>query len=232
MTAQRQGWREIRDRIHDQILSGHYAPGDKLPRDADLAKEMACARSTVQRAMQDLSDAGIIERRRKGGTRVRPDPVTRAVLDIPITRREVEAKGAQYGYQRISQATAVPPRPVLARLGLAEPRKMLRVEALHLSDGQPYMFEDRWICLETAPEIRSVDLSRNSANEWLVLNKPYSRFEVRLYAETADPRMADHLDTRPGAALFVLERTTWIEDAPITHVKAVTAPGYQMITRS
>ncbi|MEY8842472.1 GntR family transcriptional regulator [Cribrihabitans sp. XS_ASV171] len=232
MTAPRQSWREIRDRIHEQILSGRYGPGDKLPRDADLALEMDCARSTVQRAMQDLSDAGIIERRRKGGTRVRPDPVTRAVLDIPITRHEVEARGGQYGYQLIDQQTAPPPRQIQARLGRPDPREMLRVEALHLSDGQPYMYEDRWVCLETSPEIREVDLTRQSANEWLVLHKPYTRFELRFYAETADARLADLLGTDPGAALFVIERTTWIEEAPITTVKAVTAPGYQLITRT
>ncbi len=232
MTPSRQSWREIRERIHEQILSGRYAPGDKLPRDADLAEEMDCARSTVQRAMQDLSDAGIIERRRKGGTRVRPDPVTRAVLDIPITRHEVEAKGGQYGYQLIDQQTGPAPRQIQARLEQVSPREMLRVEALHLSDGHPYMYEDRWVSLDTSPEIRDVDLTRQSANEWLVLHKPYTRFELRFYAETADARLADLLGTEAGAALFVIERTTWIEDAPITTVKAVTAPGYQLITRT
>lgn len=75
-------------------MSRRYKPGDKLPRDEDIAEELGCARSTVQRAMQDLNDAGIVERKRKSGTQVRPDPVTRATLDIPITRVEVR-RGAR-----------------------------------------------------------------------------------------------------------------------------------------
>ncbi len=228
----RLSWKDVRDEIRDAILSGRYAPGDRLPRDADFAAMLNCARSTVQRAMQDLSDSGIVERRRKGGTRVRPDPVTRAMLEIPVIRREVEQKGGRYGYQLIRQAEAVPPAGICAACGLAAPAPMLRVEALHLSDGQPYILEDRWISLDTVPEIRAVDLTAQSANEWLVLNRPYSRCDLRLYAIPAETGAARLLGTAPGAALFVIERTTWIDTAPITTVRAIAAPGYQLVTQS
>jgi len=99
-----------------------------------------------------------------------------------------------------------------------------------LSDGKPYLLEDRWICLETVPEMRDLDLQRESANEWLVVNKPYSRCDVKFYAISADDHVADVLQTAPGTALLVIERTTWIETAPITTVKAITAPGYQLLT--
>mgnify|MGYP001800901119 CR=1 FL=1 len=233
MTAPpRLSWKDVRSEIHDAILDGRYGPGDRLPRDADIAEELNCARSTVQRAMQDLSASGLVERRRKGGTRVRPAPVTRATLDIPITRREVEQKGGRYSYQliRLSQKTA--PRKIVAAFEMAEARKMLNVEALHLSDGRPYILEDRWISLETSPEIQDVDLSVQSANEWLVLNKPYSRVDLRFYAVSADAKVADILDTATGAALFVIERTTWIDQKPITTVRSITAPGYQLLTRN
>ncbi len=228
----RLSWKDVRDTVHDAILSGQYVPGDRLPRDADIASSLNCARSTVQRAMQDLSDSGLVERRRKGGTHVRLDPVTRATLDIPITRREVEQKGGRYGYQLIRQQQQTPPHKVLAALEMTTPQDLLRVEALHLSDCQPYMLEDRWICLDTAPEILDIDLSVQSANEWLVLNKPYSRCDLRFYAISADEKTADFLGTNAGAALFVIERTTWIETAPITTVRAITRPGYQLLTSS
>ncbi|MGV6849815.1 MAG: GntR family transcriptional regulator [Marinibacterium sp.] len=225
-------WRDVRAVVHDSILKGRYGPGDRLPRDADIAQELNCARSTVQRAMQDLSDNGLVERRRKGGTRVCVDPVTRATVDIPITRREVEQKGGCYGYQLIRCVEEPAPRSVLGACEFAQSRTMLHVEALHLSDGLPYILEDRWICLETSPEIRSVDLARQSANEWLVVNKPYTRVDLRFYAVSADANAANGLETNVGSALFVMERTTWIDAAPITTVKALTAPGYQLLTRN
>ncbi|WP_093117663.1 GntR family transcriptional regulator [Salinihabitans flavidus] len=228
----RLSWKDVRDRVHGRVLDGTYAPGDRLPRDEDLAEEFGCARSTVQRAMQDLSLSGIVERRRKGGTRVRRDPVTRATLDIPITRNEVENRGAVYGYRLIGLTTEAVPPPVTAKFEMAGSEEMLRVRALHLADGHPFVFEDRWVSLRTVPEILEIDLAAQSANEWLVRNKPYTRCDLRFYAMNADAETAAILETGEGAALMVIERTTWIGLDPITSVKAVTAPGYEILTRS
>ena len=232
MKTNRLSWKDVRDEIYEAILSGRYGPGDKLPRDADIANDLNCARSTVQRAMQDLFNNGLVERRRKGGTKVRLEPVTRATLDIPITRREIERKGSRYGHQLIQRTQTDAPRGVMATFELTKAHPMLRVEALHLSDGRPYIFEDRWISLDTVPEIARVDLTTQSANEWLVLNRPYNRCDLRFYAISANRKTADLLQIESGAALFVMERTTWIDNAPITTVQAITRPGYQLLTRS
>lgn len=107
---------------------------------------------------------------------------------------------------------------------------MLRVEALHLADQRPYIYEDRWISLRTVPEILDVDLETVNANEWLVHNKPYSRCDIRLYALRANAYYAELLDTDENEALFVTERTTWIGGSPITTVISVAAPGYKLLT--
>ncbi|MEM9577688.1 MAG: GntR family transcriptional regulator [Pseudomonadota bacterium] len=226
----RLSWEDVRDQIKASILDRTYSPGDKLPRDADIADQLGCARSTVQRAMRDLSDAGLVERKRKGGTHVRVDPVTRATLDIPITRREVEKRGSVYGYHLIDQNHAEIPREVVGKFEQSEPMQVMRVRALHLADHKPHIYEDRWICTDTVPEILGIDLSRESANEWLVRNKPYTRCDLRFYAISANSETAGPLDTEIGSALLVIERTTWIGTAPITLVKAYTAPGYELLT--
>ena len=228
----RLSWMDVRDEIRARILCRAYAPGDKLPRDEDFAAEFACARTTVHRAMQDLALAGLVERKRKGGTHVRTDPVTRATFDIPITRREVEQRGAKYNYQLISCAKNAAPITIMARFGIQQPLQMLHVKALHLADNRPYIFEDRWIDITSCPEILSVDLTRESANEWLVRHKPYSRIEVRFSAMNAQGENAKYLATLDGSSLFVIERTTWIGQTPITTVQAVAAPGYQLTARN
>ena len=228
----RLSWTDVRDEIRSRILERAYSPGDKLPRDEDLAQELGCARITVHRAMQDLAQIGLIERKRKGGTHVRADPVTRATFDIPITRREVEGRGGKYGYQLIARALEPTPPPVMAKFGLQQPADMLHVTALHLADNRPYILEDRWIDVRSTPEILAVDLTAQSANEWLVRNKPYSRVDVRFYAMTADRDIAQRLDAATGAALLIIERTTWIGADPITTVQAATAPGYQLVAQN
>ncbi|MDU8925852.1 GntR family transcriptional regulator [Alisedimentitalea sp. MJ-SS2] len=229
--TKRRSWQDVRDEIHGWILDGQMAPGDRFERDEDIATRLGCSRATVQRAMGDLAERGVVERRRKGGTRVRPDPVTRATFDIPIARHEVEARGGVYGYQLIQAALEKTPRPVAAALDLRAPVEMLRVEALHLMDGRVFLYEDRWVFTRTVPEILTVDLSAESANEWLVHNKPYSACDLHFSAQAADGYLAGIMGVEAGAALFVLNRTTWSGDAPITTVKAVHMPGYRMVTR-
>ncbi len=224
----RLSWVHVRDEIRARILNRTYAPGDKLPRDEDVALEIGCARTTVQRAMQDLVQIGLVERKRKGGTQVRTDPLTRATFDIPITRREVEQRGSKYDYQFISSTTEVTPMTVMARFGIQQPALLLHVKALHLADNRPYIFEDRWIDTRSTPDILNVDLKYESANEWLVRNKPYSRVDVRFYAMNAEGETAKYLSTKAGSALLVIERTTWFAHDPITTVQAVAAPGYQL----
>lgn len=231
-TAIRHNWKSVRDIIHQQILDSTYGPGDKLPKDEEIAEGLNCARATVQRAMQDLSDSGLVERKRKGGTRVRSNPVTRAVLDIPITRIEVEEIGRDYSYQLIKKEVTETPLAIIGNFGLNSSEKMLRVEAMHLADRRPYIYEERWISIKTVPEIRDVKLDEISANEWLVRNKPYNRCDIQFFAERAGKYYSVIFGTDENAALLVLERTTWQEQNPITSVKAVTMPGYRMITGS
>lgn len=227
----RHTWKSVRDTIHARILDTTFGPGDKLPKDEELAERLGCSRATVQRAMRDLAESGVVERRRKGGTHVRADPVTRATLDIPVARSEVERRGSVYGYQLISlEETARPPYAIAAAMGLPATATLLRVEALHMADHRPYIYEDRWISLKTVPEIREVDLARQNANEWLVRNKPYNRCDLRFYAERAGDHHGRLFDTDVNEALFVMERITWLNGDAITLVKAVTAPGYQMTT--
>ena len=228
----RLSWTEVRDEIRTRILNRTYAPGDRLPRDEDIAAELGCARTTVHRAMQALSLAGLVERKRKGGTHVLTDPVSRATFEIPITRREVELRGAKYNYQLISRDLARSPISVMARFGIQRPAQMLHVVALHLADNRPYILENRWIDVQSTPQILDIDLTKESANEWLVRHKPYSRIEVRFSAMNADGETAQHLSAPVGSALFVIERTTWIGQAPITAVQAVAAPGYQLAARN
>jgi GntR family transcriptional regulator, histidine utilization repressor len=227
----RLSWTDVRDIMRARILARRYPLGARLPRDEDIAQDLGCARTTVHRAMQDLAAAGLIERRRKGGSHVKADPITRATLDIPNMRAEVQAQGRAYGYRLIAREMAPCPAPIAAQLGLPAPQPILHVTALHLADTKPYIFEDRWINPAAVPEILAVDLAKVSANEWLVANKPYSRLEISLYAVNAGADIAHHMACPQGTALLVNARATWTQGDPITYVQSYAAAGYQLAAR-
>jgi DNA-binding FadR family transcriptional regulator len=54
------------------ILAGEYAPGAVLPGELDLALQFGTSRTSVREALKALAAKGLIEARKKAGTRVCP----------------------------------------------------------------------------------------------------------------------------------------------------------------
>ena len=222
-----QGWEEIRAEVLRRIERRDWRPGATIPTEEQLAAEFGCARATVNRALRELAEAGVLERRRKAGTRVATHPVRKATLDIPVIRLEVEGRGQAYAFRLIDRATAVPPPAIAARLGLAPGQALERFRTLHLADGRPTALEDRWLNLSVLPEPVPDGIS---LNEWLVKTVAYTYGDIAFSAESATPEEALLLETPAGAALFITERTTWAGEAPITSVRLAHAPGYRLRT--
>jgi GntR family transcriptional regulator, histidine utilization repressor len=221
-------WRGIHGKLLRRINDRQWPPGSLLPNEADLAVEFGCARTTVNRAMRELADAGLIDRRRKAGTRVALNPVSRVVLDIPLIRLEVEQRNAEWRYSLLSQEVCAAPVRVTGRLGLERDTIMLHLTSMHFADNHPFLHEDRWLNIAAVPGVETVDFRSVCANEWLIQNAPYSGGDIAFSAMNADPLLAELLEAPDNAAIFVVDRITWDKDTPITSVRLSYAPGYRM----
>jgi len=218
-------FRIVKSALLRRIMRGDWAPGGFLPNEVDLARDFGCARATVNRAMRELADEGIVERKRKAGTRVRPSPLRAARFEIPQVRREIEASGAVYGYVLLHRAVAPAPGDG-AFAGAA-----LHLICLHSGDGVPYQYEDRWINLVALPAAQDEDFTARGPNEWLVETVPYSEAEIGFSAIAADAARAQALGCDAGTALFQVDRTTWWQGQSLTRVALVFRPGHRMTTR-
>lgn len=61
---------EVRRAVAAEIAEGRWAPGERLPSEADLVERFGVSRITVGRAMRDLQREGVVERRAGSGTYV------------------------------------------------------------------------------------------------------------------------------------------------------------------
>src|SRR5260370_16297689 len=61
-------YQQVLDTIKTDILSGRYQPGKKLPSEAALLKRFGTSRITVGRALRELQQAGLVQRRAGSGT--------------------------------------------------------------------------------------------------------------------------------------------------------------------
>lgn len=222
-------WQAIRDEVRRRIHARDWAPGATIPTEVELAASFGCARATMNRALRDLAAAGLLDRRRKGGTRVALHPVGQARLEIAVIRTEVEATGGSYGYRLLARRLALPPPGISARMQASPRMPLLNVLALHLADGQPYVVENRWID-PTLPGLSAAPFERASPNEWLLEHIPYTGGDISFGAHGASPVEAQALAVTVGTPVFGVQRTTQDGDHTLTTVDLTYAPGHRLRT--
>lgn len=210
------GWEDIRAEVQGRIRGGIWPLGSAIPHEEALAQEFGCARATVNRALRTLAAQGVLERRRKGGTRVLAVPVRKATVSIPVIRAEVEALGRVYSHKIIWQDMAQ--------------GNILHLETLHMADAKPFAHEVRELHLDVLPP--PPDLRAISINEWLVTTVSYATGDIAFAATGADAGQAKALWVPTGTPLFTTTRVTRNgAGAIITRVLLAHGPGYQLRTQ-
>lgn len=224
--AKRLSWKDVREEVTRRVYDGEWAPGTLIPPEVQLAESFGCSRATVNRALQDLADTGLLERKRRAGTRVRSHPVRRASLSIPIIRETIESSGSVYGHRVLASETQPTPPAVRDEMGETASPEMIYLQTLYLKDDTPFALETRWIDAAVVPAARHEDFKRTSANEWLVRNVPFAEARFAFFAIAAGEADAP-LGAAIGTALFGLDRTTYLDTRAITFVRLVYAPGFR-----
>jgi GntR family transcriptional repressor for pyruvate dehydrogenase complex len=83
-------------KLHELILSGQFKPGERLPSELQLAKEMGVSRASVREAVSALTALRLV-RRSKRGTSVHPDAAT--LLNEPGASYLQQAFNARHIYE-------------------------------------------------------------------------------------------------------------------------------------
>ncbi len=197
-------WLEIEATLREEIASGHYRPGDKLPTEAEQARRFGVNRHTVRRALAALQEAGIVHARRGAGVFVTSEPTT-----YHLTRRtRFHANLAAAGHVAEHRVLRLDTRLCDAReaelLDLEPGAKVHVREGVGLSDGLPVTLYTSLFPAEILPgftehlaKLASVTKALNAAGI-----ADYTRAWTRISAERATPTQSGHLQCSDGAALL------------------------------
>ena len=225
-------YKKIRLDIERRILSGEWPPGHRIPFEHELMASYRCSRMTVNKALSELAQSDLIERRRRAGTFVRRPKFLSAVLKIADIRAEIGALGRSYGYELMRCTRRTANAADRARLGVRKARKVIAIACRHSADDVPFAIEDRLIDLEAVPEAATADFAVEPPGSWLLHHVPWTEAEHSISAIVADEEAADALDIAIGAPCLVIERHTWRVARPLTAVRLIY-PGesHKLIAR-
>jgi GntR family phosphonate transport system transcriptional regulator len=130
-------WRQIASQVHQAIGAGTYAPGARLPTEAELSQHFEVNRHTVRRALEELSRAGLVRVEQGRGSFVAEDVIEYAVeprtrFSEWIRKHNKEPSGRVLQLKETA-ATA----QVAAGLGIRAGSRVVLMERLGMADGRP-----------------------------------------------------------------------------------------------
>ncbi len=96
-------YRQLKERILLNIVSGAYAPGSQLPTVRELAEEAAVNPNTLQKALQELERDGLVFAQRTSGRFVTENKAVIKQAKTDLAKEQINlflTKMAAIGYDR------------------------------------------------------------------------------------------------------------------------------------
>lgn len=208
--------------LHDEIVRGAIQPGDSLPTEQAMCEQFGVSRITVRRALADLADEGLIQRRHGVGS---------FVLNSPSIRQREVAGSYMDQLRQVEFATDVdvvefgvrgPSRAVAEVLGPRD--RMLYVLRVRRSrpTSEPLMITEAWLPVELAGVVTEEALGARPLYQLLAdAGVELQRLDHELTAEIAGPRSATLLGTPIGSAVIRVNRVAFSAGVP-HHVVSMT----------
>jgi DNA-binding GntR family transcriptional regulator len=189
---------QVKERILEGILSGHYPPDSRIV-ETQIARELGTSQAPVREALRGLEALGVVQIEPFRGARVRR-PTRREILEAYAVRSTLETLAARLALPRLTDADI---EEIAGRFGAMQ-------DAARAGDGHAVAESDAKF------HARIVELADNGSLErvWRSL-EPFSRTYLTLAVPGADPQWSadlhrpilDALRARDAeAAVAALER--------------------------
>ncbi len=200
-------WRQIANRISEDIAAGRHAPGARLPTEAAFAATFGVNRHTIRRAMEELSRAGMLRVEQGRGAFVAED-----VLDYAVGPRTRFSEWIRrHNKEPSGQVLALDERAaevvIAAGLGMRAGARVVLYRRLGFADGRPVSLTDHYFPVARLSGILAA--LRNESSITAALRKvgiaDYLRQSSRVSARAPSKEEAELLRTARNRPLLICE---------------------------
>ena len=231
-------YQRIKNAILENIHSGKWQAGNAISTEMALAEEFGVSRMTVNRALKELSEERVLERRQGSGTFVAQQQFNHTFVEVRNIAQDLKSANRDY------QAKVVSKRGITAsmlndelrrKFGLekvvetseskkgksidSEAAVLYEVKIIHFADGQPIQFEERWVDALKVPEFIEQDFSVVNTSDYLIAKSPLERGSYTIRALAAPDEIAALLQITAQSPTLVLCRQTYSAGQVLTFVK-------------
>lgn len=214
--------------LKDAIVSGRLGPGSKLPGELKLAQEHQVSRVTVRRAMEALSEEGLVTRRAGQGTVVTEQAVGVSMMTASVANLlpNLAKLGETSRVRLLEFAYIDPPDLVRERLNLAAGERTQRSVRIRLSDDKPFSYLVTHVPEGIAVHYSEADLAATPL--YVLLERSGVELDhasQTISATLATKETAAALGVQIGSPLIDLTRVVFDRNGRgIEHLKALYRP--------
>ena len=240
MTKTVPAYQRIKNAILDNIHSGKWQAGAAISTEMALAEEFGVSRMTVNRALKELSEERVLERRQGSGTFVAQQQFNHTFVEVRNIAQDLKSANRDYQAQVLSKraitasmlddemrgkfdideaAFSSNANETDSDTNSAEAAILYEVKIIHFADGQPIQFEERWVDATKVPEFIEQDFSVVNTSDYLIAKSPLERGSYTIRALAAPDEIADALQIAPQSPTLVLCRQTYSAGQVLTFVK-------------
>jgi GntR family transcriptional regulator len=155
-------YKQLKEKILDDIEIGKLKHGDKLPSERELAEQYGISRMTARHTLSILEREGVVERRVGAGTFINNNKIEMDFITFNSFTKNMQSKGLVPSTQVISINT-IQAKPFLAnKLKVPTGEQMIAIKRLRLVNEIPVAIEESFIAEVLCPNIGKIITDHNS----------------------------------------------------------------------
>ena len=234
MTKTIPAYQRIKNAILDNIHSGKWQAGNAISTEMALAEEFGV---TVNRALKELSEERVLERRQGSGTFVAQQQFNHTFVEVRNIAQDLKSANRDYEAQVVSKRAITAdmldnelrrkfginegsvPVNTNAQTDASDEAVLYEVKIIHFADGQPIQFEERWVDAKKVPKFIDQDFSVVNTSDYLIAKSPLESGRYTIRALAAPDEIAKFLQIAPQSPTLVLRRQTYSAGQVVTFVK-------------
>jgi GntR family transcriptional regulator len=156
--------RQIIEAINAQIRENRLKPYDRLPSEKELCERWQASRSTVRKAMDQLTDRGKIFRVPGKGSFVSFPKISHQTSQILSFSEKMKAQGLDVETKLILKEIIEPDEEIAAALKLTKPARTLKIQRLRIVRGEPMALQTAFMPANICEGLLKEDLESKSLN--------------------------------------------------------------------
>ncbi len=223
---------QVEATLKEMIEGRDFSPGEQIPSERELSERLGVSRMTVRRAVESLTNKGLLERRSTSGTFVRPPQVSRKLgKDVAVGLTQMlQEEGAVAGSLLLDFGCERAPLKIAEKLNLRIGAEVVVIKRLRTVNGQPFCVETSYIPSEIVPGLSEQDIKNNNASLYSIMQERYGiRFALNnetLKISFATKDEADLLGLKYSEPIMLMR--TVISDVngrPVEYLISVNHPN-------